>query len=61
MVYRPGHRIGAESLHNSSPSSHVLFNPCSHTRVLFSRYRGGSLENRGQKTKKSKRGPKKFL
>nr|DAE40190.1 MAG TPA: hypothetical protein [Caudoviricetes sp.] len=24
MVYRPGHRIGAESLHNSSPSPHVL-------------------------------------
>ena len=24
VVYRPGHRIGAESLHNSSPSSHVL-------------------------------------
>ena len=35
--------------------------PCSHTRVLFSQYRGGSLENRGQKTEKSKRGPKKIL
>ena len=27
VVYRPGHRIGAESPHNSSPSSHVLFPP----------------------------------
>lgn len=27
VVYRPGHRIGAESLHNSSPSTHVLFPP----------------------------------
>lgn len=56
VVYRPGHRIGAESLHNSSPSPHVL-SPVS----LSSPLRGGSLENRGQKTEKSKRGQKKFL
>lgn len=35
VVYRPGHRIGAESLHNSSPSSHVL------TPVSFSPDIGG--------------------
>ena len=62
VVYRPDHRIGAESLHNSSPSTHVLF----FTHVLIPvaispPLRGGSLENRGQKTEKSKRGPKKFL
>lgn len=56
VVYRPGHRIGAESLHNSSPPPHVL-TPVS----LFLRYRGGSLKNRVEKTEKSKRGPKKFL
>nr|DAU53412.1 MAG TPA: hypothetical protein [Caudoviricetes sp.] len=41
MVYRPGHRIGAESLHNSSPSSHVLFNPRSHPRRPSSLFKGG--------------------
>jgi hypothetical protein len=35
VVYRPGHRIGAESLNNSSPSSHVL------TPVSFSPDIGG--------------------
>ena len=35
VVYRPGHRIGAEFLHNSSPSFHVL-TPVS----FFLRYRG---------------------
>nr|DAW32676.1 MAG TPA: hypothetical protein [Caudoviricetes sp.] len=56
VVYRPGHRIGAESLHNSSPSSHVLIPP-----RPFIPSKGGSLENRGQKTEKSKRGPKKIF
>ena len=36
VVYRPGHRIGAESLHNSSPSPHVLA-----PVPFFLRYRGG--------------------
>lgn len=56
VVYRTGNRIGAESLHNSSPSPHVLI-----PVALPPSLRGGSLENRGQKTEKSKRGPKKFL
>lgn len=62
VVYRPGHRIGAESLHNSSSPSHVLF--FTHVLIpvaLSSPFRGGSLENWGQKTEKSKRGQKKFL
>nr|DAD71811.1 MAG TPA: hypothetical protein [Siphoviridae sp. ctoiW10] len=55
VVYRPGHRIGAGSLHNSSPSPHVLI-----PVALPPPLRGGSLENMGQKTEKSKRGQKNF-
>ena len=55
VVYRPEHRIGAESLHNSSPFSHVL------TPVSFSPDIGGRFRKPEAKNEKVKKGSKKIF